>query len=191
MRKSFLESLVVLSSRGLLILSVLVSATGGFLSLSAQEQPAKTVDRWEPFRFLVGEWVGEGDGQPGQGSGGSTFTLDLNEKILTRKSYNNIPATKDRPAVNHEDLVITYIDPQKQVRAIYWDNEGNTINYAVEVGADKRTITLLSDVQLSAPRFRFTYNKVAADTLKVQFEMAPPGKPEAFTTYVTGTMHRK
>jgi hypothetical protein len=56
--------------------------------------------------FLIGEWVGEGGGMPGQGGGGFSFLPDQDGRILIRKNYANYPATKDKPAYSHTDLTI-------------------------------------------------------------------------------------
>ena len=36
-----------------------------------------TPPNWDAWQFLLGEWVGEGGGAPGQGGGGMTFHFDL------------------------------------------------------------------------------------------------------------------
>lgn len=171
------------------LLAVILAVGGAFTTVAAQE--AKPEDRWEAYKFLLGEWVGEGAGQPGQGEGGSTFTLDLNDNILVRKNYAKIPATKDRPAVDHEDLMIISQPPQKPATAVYWDNEGHMINYSAEFSSDGKTLTFVSDIIPEAPRFKLSYVKLAPDSLKVLFEFAPPGKPDAFSPYTTGVVHRK
>jgi hypothetical protein len=157
--------------------------------LSAQ-QPAKNAD-WSSWQFLLGEWVGEGGGnQPGQGAGGCSFYLDLQDRVLVRKNYSEFPAAKDRPAYSHNDLTIIYQVPGK-AQAVYFDNEGHVINYTVEFSADQNTLTFVSEIQPSAPRFRLTYIKSANETLKLKFEIAPPGKPEAFSLYIESALRRK
>src|ERR1700722_640651 len=59
----------------------------GVASLLAQ--PSKTDPRWAPLGFLIGEWVGEGSGKPGQGEGGFSFLPDQDSRILIRKNYAN------------------------------------------------------------------------------------------------------
>lgn len=187
---SCVSTLVLMSNMfrksNLIIAFVLVSLTS---IVFAREQ--KGIDKWESYKFLLGEWVGEGSGQPGQGEGGSTFTLELNNNILIRKSHNNIPAANDRPADNHEDIMVIYREPRMPVRAFYWDNEGHNIAYGVEFSSDGKILTFLSDVKPEEPRFRLTYEKLAVDTLKVSFEYAPPGRPDEFALYTSGVIHRR
>lgn len=40
------------------------------------------------------------------------------------------------------------------------------------------------------PRFRLTYTKREGGTLAIKFEMAPPGTPDAFRTYLEGPAAR-
>jgi hypothetical protein len=40
------------------------------------------------------------------------------------------------------------------------------------------------------PRFRLVYTRLAADSVDVKFEMAPPGNPDAFKVYTEGVTKR-
>jgi hypothetical protein len=72
--------------------------------------PANTPAGWGPVQYLMGDWIGEGGGAPGQGSGSFSFKPDLQGKILVRKNRAEYPATKDREAVVHDDLMVVYRD---------------------------------------------------------------------------------
>lgn len=144
-------------------------------------------DSWEPFRFLVGEWEGAGD----KASGRFTYAFDLQEKVLVRKHHADVPADKDRPVVKHDDLMVIYrAEAGNKIRAIYFDSEDHVINYTVTWSDDKRTLTFLSDEQPSAPRFRLSHVREKDDSLRIKFEIAPPGKPQEFSTYVEGTARK-
>jgi hypothetical protein len=148
-------------------------------------------DPWSPLSFLVGEWEGEGSGKPGQGSGGFTFTADLQGKVLVRKNYAEYPATKERPAFRHDDLMIVYRDDTgKQFHAIYFDSENHTISYGIKA-IDSNTVEFLSEVDPATPRYRLTYHKTSSDTLSIKVEIAPPGKPDSFATYIEAVCRRK
>jgi hypothetical protein len=139
---------------------------------------------WTKWSWLVGDWKGEGNGQPGQGGGVFTFKTDLDSKILIRKAHSEYPATGNKPAVVHDDLMIVYPDfsgaPSK---AIYFDNEGHTINYSITY-RDK-SIVLVSDKIPNIPVFRLTYTQLSDKSVNVKFEMSQDG--EKFMTYVDGT----
>jgi hypothetical protein len=112
---------------------------------------------------------------------------------MVRKNRADYPATKDRPAFSHEDLLVIYPEPNGAGprRAIYFDNEGHVIEYAVEFSVERGTFTFVSEAVASAPRYRLTYTKGETDQVSVKFEVAPPGKPDVFSTYIEAVAHRK
>src|SRR6266498_188885 len=78
---------------------------------------------WDNWNWLMGEWKGEGGEQPGQGGGTFSFKLDLDKKIIVRKSHSEYPATENKPEIIHDDLMIVYLDfAGKASKAIYFDN---------------------------------------------------------------------
>ncbi len=146
---------------------------------------------WDAWRFLVGDWAAQGGGEPGQGAGSVSFKFDLQGKILVRRDRTDYAATKDRPAFSHEDLMVIYPEPGGTgARAVYFDNEGHVIQYSAKFSEDQKTLTFLSDAAPSSPRFRLTYTKDGSRALAIKFEVAPPDKPEAFSTYVQGVARR-
>jgi len=164
------------------------------LVLAAASQAAassKPADGWGPWQFLVGEWEGDGGGKPGQGSGAFSFRFELEGKVLVRRNRSDYPASEGRPAVHHEDLMVIYAAAGgKSTRAIYFDNEGHVINYTAEFSPGQNILTFSSDPSPSAPAFRLTYTKAGKDRVTIRFEIAPPGKPEALSTYLEGGAHR-
>ena len=153
--------------------------------------PAASADEktWDALRELEGEWVGEGTGQPGVGSGGFSITYDVQKTILVRRNFAEYPATKDRPAFRHDDLMIMYRTPSGDTRADYWDNERHIIHYSVLNRQNE--IILTSDPASGEPRFRFTYVQQERGRLKMKFEIAPPGKPDDFKPYIEAAARRK
>ncbi len=158
----------------------------------AAAQQTKTPDVWGPYKFLVGTWTAEGHGEPGKGEGTFSFRFDLQGKILVRKNRLEFPATPQRAAFTHEDLLIVYCDAGATPhRAIYFDSEGFVIHYTVTFSEEGKVLTFLSEASPQAPRQRLTYVQDGDGTVKVKFEIAPPGKPEAFATHVEGIAHRE
>jgi len=145
----------------------------------------------EPLKGLIGKWVGEGTSDVGAGGGYFTFETGLNDRVLVRKNHAEYPATKDRPAVTHDDLMIVYIETAtKQLRAFYTDSERNTINYIVTVSADGKTFVFLSDPRDAGPRFRLTYIMTAKDQITLTFETALPDKPDQFRKFIEGRVRK-
>lgn len=151
----------------------------GILSMGFSQQKPN----WDQWRWLTGEWVGEGSGQPGTGGGTFSFKTDLDQNILVRKSHSEYPATADKPQVIHDDLMVVYPDfSGTPAKAIYFDNEGHTINYSITYS--EKSITLTSDKIPNVPIFRLTYSLLDNETVNTKFEMSQDGVK--FFTYIEG-----
>jgi hypothetical protein len=147
---------------------------------------------WEDYRFLLGNWAGEGKGAPGQGKGRFSFATDLQGKILVRKHRAEVAAAGGRPSLIHDDLMIIYPQAGKgAMHAIYFDSEGHVIDYSATFSPDKKSLTFVSTPRPGMPRFRLSYVKQDEGSLAIKFEMAPLGKPDAFKTYTEGTAVRE
>jgi hypothetical protein len=142
-----------------------------------------------PLGFLIGEWRPEGAGQPGVATGTATFALGLQGRVITRKSFAAYPASPGKAAYRHDDLMIIYAADSTTVRADYFDNEGHVIHYRVTSAADSQA-TFVSEIEAAAPRYRLTYTLTPDSLLKGRFEIAPPGKPDAFAEYLAWTSRR-
>ena len=154
-------------------------------SASLRAQQSRPANDWKDFDFVLGDWKWSGGGKPGEAKGVSTFRPDLQGTVLVRTNHLDYPATKERAAFSHDDLIFVYHDPQdKSLRAIFFDGEGHVIRYRVTVAPDKNTIEFLSDAAPDGTTCRMTYRKVAADSVTETFEIAPPGKPTDFARYV-------
>ena len=167
-----------------------------FLSISllpalASAQQTKSSEVWGPWRFLMGKWEAAATGEPGEGKGTFSFTVELQGKILVRRGRTDFPATPGRAAFAHEDLLIIYPESGAAPnRAIYFDSEGHVIRYAATFSEQGKALTFVSEPSPQSPRFRLTYRQAENGALKVKFEIAPPGKPEAFVTHVEGLARR-
>ena len=140
---------------------------------------------WEKWQYLLGEWKGEGSGQPGQGSGTFSFQTELGGNILVRKSHTEFPANGTKPAALHEDLMVVYKTKDgNPVKAIYFDNEKHVISYDITYSENK--IVLTSEASSAMPRFRLIYEKLENNLVNTRFELAMPNAPENFKMYIEG-----
>jgi hypothetical protein len=154
--------------------------------------PAADTDGLDGLDFLLGQWEGVGGGKPGAGTGGFTFARDLQGRVLVRRNHADYPASAQRPAASHDDLMVIYGRPGgSPPRAVYFDNEGHVIDYTVQVTAGRPAlIVFVSDPAAGSPTFRLTYRETGADSLDLKFEIAPPGQPQAFSTYIEAKARR-
>lgn len=157
------------------------------LALSVAAQDSKD-DPWKPFQFLIGDWVGEGGGGPGQGGGEFSLQFDLQKKVLVRKNFAEYPAQNGRAAFRHDDLMIIYLDePSKRPRAIYFDTEGHVIRYAVQ--SSDRALVFESEPGDPGPHYRLSYTP-GGQRVQGKFEMKAPGDSQ-YKTYLDFAARRK
>ena len=155
----------------------------------AQKSSTNSLD---DLRFLIGEWEGVGGGGPGSGKGTFSFTSDLHNKVIVRRNHAEYPATADRPAVRHDDLIVIYLDgDSNQILANYFDSEGQQISYKVTPSSDHEAVMFLSEPSVSQPRYRLSYRKLQNGTLSGKFEIASPGQSEAFKIYLEWIARKK
>ena len=159
-------------------------------SASAQAQTDKTGNPFDPVRFLVGDWVGEGSSKAGQGQGAFSIKEDLGGAILVRRDHTDYPATNGKPAFSLDVLMVIYPEGG-QLRATFFDSEKHVIHYAAKSVVPETSVQFVSVEAAGAPTFRLTYTKTGDDKMSVKFEIAPPGKPDSFTTYAEGVARRK
>lgn len=139
----------------------------------------------EPLQFLIGEWEGTGD-QAGA-TGGFTFALSVQDRVIVRTNHSNAPATGRTPASRHDDLMVVYMEAGL-IKADYFDSEGHVIRYVAD--ARPGEVVFLSEVRAGEPRYRLTYRQGSPRTLNGTFDVAPPGQPEAFGLYLSWTARK-
>jgi hypothetical protein len=142
-----------------------------------------------PLAFLLGDWQGVGTGKPGESGGDASFASAIQDTVIVRTSFADYPATAQRPAFRHDDLMVIYVEGG-HIRADYWDNEGHVLRYAVQTNGDREAV-FLSDPLPEAPRFRLTYTLQDGGTVKGRFDIAPPGKPGELSPYLVWTMRKR
>jgi hypothetical protein len=148
--------------------------------LSNGASHAQNTSRLEPLRFLLGEWQGIGD-QAGA-TGGFTFSSSVQDRVIVRTNYSDTPATATSQASRHDDLMVIYVEGDA-VKADYFDNEGHVIRYLVQLRPN--AVVFLSEIHPAEPRYRLTYTRADDGTITGGFEIAPPGKPDAFAAYLS------
>jgi len=164
--------------RGIAAVLCMTVAGGRWL---AAERPALLA----PLEFLLGEWEAIGD--ESGATGGLTFASAVQDHVIVRTDYSNSPATGATPDSRHDDVMTIYVDGT-HVKADYIDSEGHVIRYTMQSAGND--VQFVSDIKPSEPRYRLTYGKGAASTITGRFEIAPPGKPDAFAAYLSWSARR-
>jgi len=132
--------------------------------------------------FLIGKWAAEGGGSPGRSVGEFSFAWVADGHALLRRNEAITAAGR------HDDALLVYLSPTGEQRALYTDNEGHTIEYAVT--SDEARHRVVFESSGAGPRFRLWYEQKGPDSLASGFEIAQPGSTE-FKTYLEGVARRK
>lgn len=161
------------------------------LAVASYPQDARQDEAWARWRFLIGDWIGVGSGDPGKGEGGFSFALDLEARVLVRKSFSQYPPKPGETKANrHEDLMIIY--PSEEAagfRAVYFDNEGHVIHYMASFPAKQPSVVFESEQKPGSPRYRLDYEMGTNGEVLITFAIAMPGQP--YKVYLQGKSKRK
>ncbi len=141
--------------------------------------------RWDKWKYLIGDWVGEGSGKPGSANGNFSFHTDLDENVLIRKSHTVYPSDNGKPERIHDDLMIIYGGGNgTPSKAIYFDNEGHTINY--DITYPEHSFVFTSTTVEKGPVFRLSYVPIDSTRVTIKFEASSVQNPNAFKPYLEG-----
>lgn len=158
----------------------------------AQNSPQQQTNPFQQLSFLIGTWDAKTVNTPDVTAGGTyTFQMELRNHILARHSFNNSSTCKGPAGFDceHGDLLYIYVDgPGQPLRAIYFDNEGHVIHYAVSAPSPT-TAEFLSDPDRPGPQFRLFYELKGAE-MSGKFQIRMPGQKE-WKSYLEWTGSRK
>jgi hypothetical protein len=150
------------------------------LALTQNDRALSTpADPWKALAFLEGTWDAHAQaGSAGARSTGTyTFKPELKHHVLVRRSDSaacNGPANFD---CQHSDVLYVYQEAEdRPLKAIYFDNEGHVIHYAVST-PDSSTAIFISDVSPSGPQFRLVY-EFKDSVMWGKFQMRMPGQAD-------------
>ena len=150
--------------------------------LLAVEPGAAKVDPWEPIRFMVGEWRGDSEGQPGKGTVARTYRFVLKDRFLAEENTSTYPPqpANEKGEVHEHRSFFSYDRGRKVLVLRQLHQESFVIQYAVVPGATATRVTFESEALENVPagwRARETYEVVSPDEFVETFELAMGDKP--------------
>jgi hypothetical protein len=172
----------------LIVLAAALALTGATAATAAP--PAPLSRALSPLSFLVGSWNSQPGARLAQG-GSATGAFDIQPAVggaaLIRRDHTVLlgPGGKRQ---TYEQIMLVYPDSGR-LRADYFDGQ-HAIHYTdVTVDADG-SVRFASDRVPGQPAYRLTYHKIDPRTVKVTFEIAPPGQ-DRFQALVEGSATRR
>lgn len=177
-----------MKSKALRTALILLMASLIFSVASFAQTAAAPASNWQSLEFLFGDWVGQGGGEPGAGSGGHSFRPELDGHIVVRHSHSEYPDPKTGAVLKHDDLMVVYRDTTTSpMSAIYFDGEGHVIHYTV--ATQPGAAIFESDPSQAGPRYKLSY-RLNGKNVDGKFEIAAPGTAD-YKTYLSWTSTKK
>lgn len=145
-------------------------------------QAAAPEDPWSRIRFMVGEWQGESEGQPGKGAVKRTYAFALHDRFLYEENVSTYPPQpKNEKGEVHEHRSYFSYDRSRLTLVLrQFHQEGFVNQYAVQAADPGGTIVFESEALENVPsgwRARETYEVVSPDEFVETFELASGGGP--------------
>ncbi len=148
-------------------------------------QNTKRDSIWAPVHAFLGEWRGEGGGEPGTGTYERSYALTLNGNFIEiRNKSTYLPTDKNPKGEVHEDIGYIFYDKGRKTFLLrQYHIEGFVNEYALEsISPDKKTLVFVTESIVNIPkgwRARETYRLLDDGKLEETFDLAPPDKPYA------------
>ena len=158
-------------------------------------QEKKKKDVWEPLRFFVGEWEGEGEGRPGVSKVGREYKFVLQDRFLEARNKSIYEPQEDNPKGEiHEDWgLFSYDEGREKIVFRQFHAEGFVNRYVLDsLSADGKTLVFVTEaIENFWPKWRAReeYRIINDNEFTETFELAPP--EQEFELYMTNHFKRK
>jgi len=145
-------------------------------------EPVAPADPWSRIRFMVGEWQGESEGQPGKGTVKRTYAFVLHERFLYEENVSTYPPQpkNEKGEVHEHRSYFSYDRARRTLVLRQFHQEGFFNQYAAPASSTGGTIVVESEALENVPsgwKARETYEVVSPDEFVETFELASGGGP--------------
>jgi len=132
---------------------------------------------WSAIQFLVGEWAGESEGQPGKGSVERTYHFVLHDKFLHERNVSTYPPQpRNQKGEVHEHWSLFSHDRARRSLVLrQFHQEGFVNQYLMGLDHSSGKVVFESEALENIPpgwKARETYEVVSADEFTETFELA-------------------
>jgi hypothetical protein len=163
------------------------------LQASSPERTAPVADPWAPVRFLVGEWTGDSEGEPGKGTVTRTYRLVLHDKFIREENVSTYPPQpKNEKGEVHEHWSFFSYDRARHTLVLrQFHQEGFVNQYVLQPREAGGALVFESEALENVPagwKARESYRVVSPDEFVETFEIAPDGR--TFSVYSQARFRR-
>ena len=161
---------------GLALFLCVFTGSASAAAKAASENP------WAPIQFLVGDWEGESEGQPGKGRVKRTYRFVLAGKFLHEQNVSSYPPQpKNEKGEVHEHWSFFSHDRARHTLVFrQFHQEGFVNQYVMAAGSPAGTVVFETEAIENIPsgwKARETYQLVSPDEFVETFEIAEGGGP--------------
>jgi hypothetical protein len=151
-----------------------------FLVQTPEAPPQPAPSPWSAIQFMVGEWEGESEGQPGKGTVRRSYGFVLGDEFLHEQNVSTYPPQpKNAKGEVHEHRSFFSHDRARRTLVLrQFHQEGFVNQYVMLAGSLAGTIVFESEALENVPptwRARETYQLVSPDEFVETFELSSAG----------------
>ena len=139
-------------------------------------------DPWALVRFMLGNWQGEAQGDPGKGVVQRSYTFVLDSKFVEERNVSRYEAKSPgtEPEVHEHRSFISHDNARKTLMLRQFHEEGFVNLYALNMALSKPTRLVFESVSFenfsNEWQARETYEVISNDEFVEVFELKAPGK---------------
>jgi hypothetical protein len=155
----------------------------------------KKPDVWQPMKYFVGTWHGNGTGESGNSTVKRTYHFVLNDKFIHGENTSTYAPQEKNPKgeIHHHWDVFSYDKSRKKFILRQFHQEGFVNEYVLDsISADGTYLSFITESIENIPsgwRAKETYHIVNVNEFTETFELAEPGKE--FAIYSENRFKRK
>jgi hypothetical protein len=151
-------------------------------------------DKWDVFRYFIGDWTGKGEGKPGTSTVERSYRLILDDQYVEIRSRSLYEPQENNPSgEDHREIGLLSFDKN---RSLYVQREfhveGFVNQYVLEEfskGQSKFVFaTEAIENFMDGWRARTTLEILSENTFRETFELTGPD--EGWTCYITSVLQR-
>ncbi|HRB12491.1 MAG TPA: hypothetical protein PKU70_05735 [Vicinamibacteria bacterium] len=178
---------------GLLLLVAGLGLQSPSAPATPKPSPAATPDPWAAIRFMVGEWEGESEGEPGKGTVKRTYRFVLSDKFLHEENVSTYPPQpkNEKGEVHHHQSFFSYDRARRVLVLRQFHQEGFVNQFVMAPAGVEGSLVFESEALENVPKgwkARETYQVISNDEFVETFEIASTG---AYETYSRSRFKRK
>ena len=162
-------------------------------SVTPEPQTQSPPSPWAPIQFLVGQWEGASEGQPGKGTVRRTYDFVLGDKFLHERNVSSYPPQpkNEKGEIHHHWSLFSYDKARRSLVLRQFHQEGFVNQYVMAPTSAAGSVVFESEALENVPagwKARETYQVVSGDEFVETFELA--GGAGAYEVYSTARFKR-